>query len=181
MTGDAMSGHTRVFRARRSLLAVLLVGAVIALAAAFGADRGTIGVLMIAFVIVAFLSTLTALTWRVSVVDQRLYAAGRPRVSTLPVGGVDLSALSRVRSVSMQYGAVSQFGLPFMRPFIIIQDTHGGAVLMWVWGWEDKNALMALLRRAVLASHAKMDPLSFWRLGFKPSGPGQVNRWRRFL
>ena len=181
MTGDATPGHARVFRARRSLLVVLLVGAVIALAAAFGADRGTIAGLVIAFVVVAFLSTLTALTWQLSIVDQRLFAAGRPPLSTLPVGGVDLSALSRVRSVSMRYGAVSQFGLPFMRPFIIIQDTHGGEVWLWAWGWEDKKALTALLRHAVLASHAKMDPLTFWRLGFKPSGPGQVNRWRRFL
>lgn len=171
----------RDFRARRSLLAVPIPGGLVIVAVAIGANRGAIALLVIALMLVSIVALLIAITWRVSIVDARLQAAGRPPFASSPSGGVDLHALSNVSSVGYRYGLFLRLGPPLLRPLIVLQDTHGGEAWISAWGWEDKTALMTQLRGAVLMSHAKMDPLTFWRLGFKPSGSRQVSRWRRFM
>ena len=181
MASDELSFDRRDFRARRSLLIVPPLVGLVVVAVGIGANRGAIALVVMALILVSLVALLIALTWRLSIVDTRLQAAGRPPFASAPAGGVDLHALSKVSSVGYRYGLFLRLGPPLFRPLIVLQDTHGGEAWISAWGWEDKKALMTLLRQAVLISHAKMDPLTFWRLGFKPSGNRQVSRWRRLL
>ena len=181
MPGDELLLDRRDFRARRSLFIVPLFGSLVVLAARIGANNGAIALAVMAFILASLLSMLIALTWRLSIVDARLLAAGRPPFASMPAGGVDLRALSRVSSVGYRYGLFLRLGPPLFRPLIVLQDRYGGEAWISAWGWEDRKTLMELLRHAVLRSHAKMDPLTFWRLGFKPSGNHQVSRLRRWL
>lgn len=171
----------RDFRARRSLLAVPVPAGLVVVALALGANRGAVAMLVIALTVVSVIAVLIATTWRASIVNGRLQAGGRPPLAPLPSGGVDLHALSKLSSVGLRYGMFVRLGPPLLRPLILIQDRHGGEVWIWAWGWEDRGLLMEHLREGVLESHAKMDPLTFWRLGFKQSGNRTVSRWRRFI
>ena len=171
----------RQFRARRALLAPVVVLAVLVAADLLGANQGVLALLLIVLVVVAIVSGMIAGTWKASLVGNRLTASGAPPLRMLTTTGVDLSALSKISSVGLQNGLLTRGGPPVFRPFLLLQDTRGGEAWLTAWGWEDRRTLQALLREAVKSSHAKMDPLSFWRLGFNPSGPGQVSRWRRVL
>ncbi len=53
--------------------------------------------------------------------------------------------------------------------------------MFWAWGWTPKAPLQEALRHAVTSNRARMDPMSYWRLGFTRGQGAQISPLRRFL
>ena len=98
-----------------------------------------------------------------------------------PGGAVDLTRLVSARSVSFQGGRVSGRGLALFRSQIWLEDADGGQAMFWAWGWSPKALLQSVLRDAVVASRARIDPMTWWRLGFSPGRGARISRVRRFI
>lgn len=171
----------RQFRARRALLAPAVILGLLAAAYMLGANPGVMALIGIAFVGVGLISGLMAATWKASVVGDQLITAGTPPLGARTGGRVDLTKLKKVSSVGVQNGLVARSGPAMFRPFFLLEDASGEQAWLSAWGWEDWPSLQAVLRHGVERSQARMDPLTFWRLGLKPSTPGQISRWRRVL
>lgn len=130
-------------------------------------------------VVVGIFAGMIAATSKASVVGDRLTTAAPP-LGWRAGGSVDLTKLKKVSSVGVQSG-MGRRGFAINRPLVLVEDGFGPQAWLYAWGWEDWPSLQAILRQGVERSHAHMDPLTFWRLGFKPSAPGQISRWRRVL
>lgn len=127
------------------------------------------------------IALLVALSPGVVIDGTRLAVPGREGRSRRPGGGVDLARLSRVRSVSYQGGRVSGRGLALFRNQLLLEDADGGQAMFWAWGWTPKAPLQEALRHAVTSSRARMDPMSYWRLGFRNDQGARISPLRRFI
>lgn len=97
-------------------------------------------------------------------------------------GSVDLTRLVNVKSVSLtKSGRVHGRGLALDRSLIWLKDAEGCEALFPAWGWSQRPRLQGVLRSAVITSHAKMDPMTCWRLGFRTDRGARINWVRRWI
>jgi hypothetical protein len=144
-------------------------------------DPGVVVLLLLATLMALGVALLVVLSPGVVIDGDRLGVPGCEGRRRAPDGEVDLSRLVRVRSVSYQGGRVSGRGLALFRNQLLLEDGDGGQAMFWAWGWTPKTPLQEALRRAVTASGARMDPMSFWRLGFTNDRGARISPVRRFL
>lgn len=144
-------------------------------------DPGVVALLVLAALVSLGVTVVVGLSPGVVVDGTRLTVPGRETRTRRPGGTVDLSCLVRVRSVSCQGGRVSGRGLALFRNQLLLEDARGGQAMFWAWGWTPKAALQRVLRRAVTSGHARMDPMSYWRLGFRNDQGARVSPVRRFI
>jgi hypothetical protein len=154
---------------------VALVGAMV-----LRADPGVVVLLLLATLMALGVGLLVVLSPGVVIDGDRLWV-GRHEGRRSPDGEVDLGRLTRVRSVGYQGGRVSGRGLALFRHQLLLEDSDGGRAMFWAWGWTPKAPLQEALRRAVTSSRARMDPMSFWRLGFRNDRGARMSPVRRFL
>ncbi|WP_344042356.1 hypothetical protein [Nocardioides panacihumi] len=170
--------HVRFGRAMYAPLVPLVA---LLTAVATGADAGGVALLLLALLVTLGVATLTAFSHPVEVRGQILSVCGREQVARGPGGTVDLGRLSRARSVSYRGGLLSGRGLALFRTQIELQDEFGQRAMFGAWGWTPKREFQAVLRRAVADSHARMDPMTWWRLGFRNDQGVRVSPLRRFI
>ena len=144
-------------------------------------DPGVVGLLLLATLVALGVALLVALSPGVVIDGTRLAVPGREGRTRRPGGGVDLARLTRVRSVSYQGGRVSGRGLAVFRNQLLLEDADGGQAMFWAWGWTPKAPLQEALRRAVTSNRARMDPMSYWRLGFRNDRGARISPLRRFI
>jgi hypothetical protein len=72
-------------------------------------------------------------------------------------------------------------GPSLFRNQLLLEDSVGGRAMFGVWGWTPKAPLQTVLRRAVSDGHARMDPMTYWRLGFQNAQGAQISPLRRFI
>jgi hypothetical protein len=111
----------------------------------------------------------------------RLTVSGREQRRRAPGGTVDLTRLVSAKSVSYRGGLVSGRGLALFRSLLWLEDAEGGQAMFPAWGWSPKAPLQAVLRDAVVASHARMDPMTWVRLGFRRDQGARISWLRRFI
>jgi len=165
-------------RALNSALLPLIafVGAIVA-----GAEPGVVVLLLLAFLVTLGLATFAAMAAPVLVRGRALSVRGREQVTRGPGGTVDLAQLTRARSVSYHGGLVSGRGLALFRNQIELEDAQGGRVMFGAWGWTPRREFRTLLRQAVVDCHARMDPMTWWRLGFGNDQGARVSPIRRLI
>ena len=144
-------------------------------------DPGVEVLLVLATLIALGVALLIALSPGVVIDGTRLAVPGREGRTRRPGGAVDLARLTRVRSVSHQGGRVSGRGLALFRNQLLLEDADGGQAMFWAWGWTPKAPLQEALRRAVTSTRARMDPMSYWRLGFTNDQGARISPLRRFI
>lgn len=144
-------------------------------------NLGVVVLLLLASLVALGVALLVALSPGVVIDGERLWVPGREDRRRRPGGEVDLAGLTRVRSVSYQGGRVSGRGLALFRNQLLLEDTDGGQAMFWAWGWTPKAPLQEALRHAVTSNRARMDPMSYWRLGFRRDQGAQISPLRRFL
>ena len=154
---------------------------VLVVAILFRVDPGVVALLLLATLVTLGVALLITLSPGVVIDGERLAVPGREDRRRRPGGEVDLAGLTRVRSVSYQGGRVSGRGLALFRNQLLLEDTDGGQAMFWAWGWTPKAPLQEALRHAVTSNRARMDPMSYWRLGFTRDQGAQVIPLRRFL
>lgn len=155
---------------------LLMVGGIAA-----GLNPGAVAVLSIVLLLAVGLAVMGVVSPGVVVQDGRLSVPGREDRRRAPGGSVDLTALVSARSVSYQGGRVSGRGLAVFRFLIWLEDADGGQAMFLAWGWSPKAPLQAALRNAVAASHARMDPMTWWRFGFRNGQGARTSVLRRFV
>ena len=144
-------------------------------------DAGVEVLLLLATLIALGMASFIALSPGVVIDGTRLVVPGREGRSRRPGGAVDLASLTRVRSVSYQAGRVSGRGLAVFRNQLLLEDAEGGQAMFWAWGWTPKAPLQEALRRAATSNRARMDPMSYWRLGFRSDQGARISPLRRFI
>jgi len=144
-------------------------------------DPGVVVLLLLATLMTLGIALLIALSPGVVIDGTRLTVPGREGSGRRPGGPVDLTRLARVRSVSYQGGRVSGRGLAVFRNQLLIEDAEGGRAMFWAWGWTPKAPLQEALRRAATSNRARMDPMSYWRLGFRNDQGTRISPLRRFI
>ena len=172
---------TQRFRNYRAAWLPLLPLVALVAAMVLRGDPGVVVLLLLATLVGLGVALLVGLSPGVFIDGDRLGVPGREGRRRAPGGAVDLARLTRVRSVSYQGGRVSGSGLALFRNQLLLEDSDGGQVMFWAWGWTPKSPLQEALRSAVTASRARMDPLSFWRLGFTNDRGARISPARRFL
>jgi hypothetical protein len=165
----------------RAMLAPLVPGVALVAAMLLGLTPGVVVLLLLALLVVLGISALTAFAPSVVVRDGILCVVGREEAGKGPGGSVALARLERARSVSYHGGLISDRGLFLFRTQLLLEDASGGRVMFGVWGWAPKAALQSVLREAVASSQATMDPMTWWRLGFRGSPGVRVSPVRRLL
>ena len=113
--------------------------------------------------------------------EARLSVPGREDQRRAPGGSVDLTQLVSAKSVSYKGGLVSERGLAVFRSQIWLEDADGGQAMFLAWGWSPKAPLQAALRDDLAASHARMDPMTWWRFGFRNDQGARISLLRRFV
>ena len=111
----------------------------------------------------------------------RLRVAGQEEKRRAPGGTVDLTRLVSAKSVSCQGGRISGRGLALFRSLVWLEDADGDQAMFPAWGWSPRTPFQAVLRNAVVASHARMDPMTWARLGFRRDQGAQISWIRRFI
>ena len=154
---------------------------VLVVAILFRVDPGVVALLLLATLVTLGVALLITLSPGVVIDGERLAVPGREDRRRRPGGEVDLAGLTRVRSVSYQGGRVSGRGLALFRNQLLLEDTDGGQAMFSAWGWTPKAPLQEALRHAVTSNRARIDPMSYWRLGFTRDQGAQVSPLRRFL
>ncbi len=166
----------------RAMFAPVVPAGVLLVAVLLGLDPGMVVLLLLALLVVLGISCLTAFAPDVVVQDDLLSVVGRGRqVAKGPGGCVDLTRLERARSVSYHGGLTSERGLFLFRTQLLLEDSSGGRAMFGTWGWSPKGPLQEVLRRAVATSHARMDPMTWWRLGFRNDQGARISPLRRIL
>jgi hypothetical protein len=168
-------------RHTRALLAPAVPALALAAAALLHLSAGAVVLLLLALLVVLGLALMAVLAPGVEVRGDRLDAGPPPRDGRGPGGSVDLTCLTRARSVSYHGGLVSGRGLAVFRNQLLLEDAEGGRAMTGAWGWTPKAPLQAALRTAVSEGHARMDPLTFRRLGFSNVQGARIGRRRRVL
>jgi hypothetical protein len=165
----------------RAMIAPLVPAVALAGAVLVGLGPGLVVLVLLALLVVLGVSAMTALAPSVVVQDGILSVEGREQVAKGPGGSVDLAGLERARSVSYHGGLTSERGLFLFRTQLLLEDRIGGRAMFGAWGWTPKAELRAVLRRAVTTSHARMDPMTWWRLGFRRDQGVRISLLRRIL
>jgi hypothetical protein len=165
----------------RAMLAPLVPACALVAATLLGLNPGVVVLLLLALLVVLGVSALTAFAPGVVVQDGILSVVGREQVEKGPGGAVDLRRLERARSVSYHGGLTSERGLFLFRTQLLLEDATGGRAMFGVWGWTPKDALRTELRRAVTTAHARMDPMTWWRLGFRNDQGARISLLRRII
>jgi len=144
------------------------------------AARISPAVLMLLLVVVG-VAVIGVLSPDVVVQSGRLSVSGREERRRAPGGTVDLTRLVSAKSVSYKGGLVSGRGLALFRSQVWLEDADGGQAMFPAWGWSPKTSLQELLRNAVVASRARMDPMTWVRLGFRNDRGHRISWVRRFI
>ncbi|HEY3528782.1 MAG TPA: hypothetical protein VGK78_06490 [Nocardioides sp.] len=165
----------------RAMLAPLVPAVALVVAVLLGLNPGVVVLLLLALLVVLGISVLTAFAPSLVVRDGVLSVVGREQVAKGPGGSVDLARLERARSVSYHGGLTSERGLFLFRTQLLLEDATGGRAMFGVWGWTPKAELQTVLRRAVTTSHARMDPMTWWRLGFRNDQGARISLLRRIM
>jgi hypothetical protein len=165
----------------RAMLAPLVPATALVSGLLLGLDPGVVVLLLLALLVVLGVSVLTAFAPGIVVRDGVLSVVGREQVARGPGGSVDLTRLDRARSVSYHGGLTSERGLFLFRTQLLLEDATGGRAMFGVWGWTPREQLQIVLRRAVTSSHARMDPMTWWRLGFRNEQGARISTLRRIL
>jgi hypothetical protein len=177
---EGVSSTLRVGYARALFApAVPLVALVLAVLLRLG--PGAVVLVFLAFLIVLGIAVITLLGPDVSVEGGRLDVGDGTQREKGPGGSVDLTRLTRARSVGYRGGLVTDRGPALFRNQLLLEDTAGGKAMFGAWGWVPKAPLQAALRRAVSDGHARMDPMTFWRLGFQNVQGARISPLRRFI
>lgn len=153
-----------------------LVGAVAA-----SANPGLIVLVLLALLVTLAVVMMSALAPPVVVQNGVLSVLGREQLTRGPGGTVDLSRLCQAHSVSYHGGLVSSRGLALFRTQIELEDALGGRAMFGAWGWIPKREFQTILRRAVVENHVRVDPMTWWRLGFRNDRGARVSFVRRFI
>jgi len=165
----------------RAMLAPLVPAVALVAALLLGLGPGVVVLLLLALLVVLGIAGLTAFAPVVVVQDGVLSVVGREQVAKGPGGRVDLSCLERARSVSYRGGLTSERGLFLFRTQLLLEDSAGARAMFGVWGWTPKAELQAMLRHAVSTSRARMDPMTWWRLGFRNDQGARISPLRRLV
>ena len=168
-------GYGRIMLAPLAPL-VLLVGGVAA-----RLNPGAVALLLIVLLVVIGVALIGVMSPAVVVQGGRLSVLGREERRRAPGGTVDLARLVSAKSVSYKGGLVSSRGLALFRSQVLLEDADGGQAMFPAWGWSPKTPLQAVLRNAVIASHARMDPMTWARLGFHNDQGAWIGWIRRFI
>jgi hypothetical protein len=181
MSGPGVTSGALRVGFTRALLAPVVPLVALALVLLIGLDRGAVVLVFLALLIVAGGAAITVLGPSVTVDAGRLTVGEGERKGRGPGGSVDLTRLSRARSVGYLGGLVSGRGLALFRTQLLLEDADGGQAMFGAWGWTPKAPLQAALRTAVSEGHAQMDPMTFCRLGFTSVQGARISPLRRFL
>jgi len=163
------------------MLAPLVPLAVLVAGVALRLSPAALILLLMLLVVVSSVAVMGAMHPGIVVQSGRLWVPGREERRRAPGGNVDLTRLLSVKSVSYQGGHVSGRGLALFRFLIWLQDADGGQAMVPAWGWSPKAPLQAVLRDAVVVSHARTDPMTWVRLGFRRDEGDAISRMRRFI
>lgn len=155
---------------------VLLVGGVV-----FRLNPGALAVLLILLLVVIGVAVMGVTSPGLVVQGGRLSVRGQEERRRAPGGTVDLTRLVSAKSVSYKGGLVSGRGLVLFRSQVWLEDADGGQAMFPAWGWSPKTPLQAVLRTAVTVSHARMDPMTWWRLGFRNDQGARISWMRRLM
>jgi hypothetical protein len=165
----------------RAMLAPLMPAMALVAGLFLGLDPGLVVLLLLALLVVLGIACLTAFAPVVVVQAGVLSVTGREQVVKGPGGRVDLSCLERARSVSYRGGLTSERGLFLFRTQLLLEDAAGAQAMFGVWGWTPKAELRSMLRQAVVTSRARMDPMTWWRLGFRHDQGARISPLRRLV
>jgi hypothetical protein len=163
------------------MLASVVPAAVLLVAVLLGLGPGVVVLLLLALLVELGISLMTAFAPDVVVQGDLLSVVGRAEAANGPGGCVDLTRLERARSVSYHGGLTSERGLFLFRTQLLLEDSSGGRAMFGAWGWSPKAPLQEVLRAAVATSHARMDPMTWWRLGFRNDQGVRISPWRRII
>jgi hypothetical protein len=178
---EGISGTLRVGFAR-AMIAPLVPLVALVVALVLGANPGVVVLVLLALLIVLGIAVITLLGPTVTVEAGRLTVGnGEQRGGRGPGGSVDLTRLARARSVGYRGGLVTERGPALFRNQLLLEDADGGTAMFGAWGWTPKAPLRTALRLGVSAGHARMDPMTYLRLGFKNVQGAQISPLRRFL
>ena len=178
---EVRGGQALRVRCSRAVLAPLVPLLLLAGGIFVGLNPGAVVLLLILLLVVAGVAVMAIVSPGVVVHDGRLSVPGLEDRRRAPGGSVDLTRLVSAKSVSYQGGRVSGRGLAVFRSQIWLEDDEGGQAMFLAWGWSPKSALQAVLRDAVASSHARMDPMTWWRLGFRNDQGARISLLRRFV
>jgi hypothetical protein len=168
-------------RFTRAMYAPLVPLVALVLALVLRLNPGDVVLVLLAFLIVLGVSVITLLGPGVSVDDRRLTVGDGVQKGRRPGGSVDLTQLTRAQSVGYRGGLVASIGPSLFRNQLLLEDAVGGRAMFGAWGWTPKSPLQTVLRRAVSDGHARMDPMTYWRLGFQNTQGAQISPLRRFI
>lgn len=181
MSGSEEVGSTVKVGYARAMWAPLAPLVALGLAMVLGANPGVVVLVLLVVLVVLGVAMITFLGPTVTVSSGRLTVGNGERRGRGPGGSVDLSRLTRARSVGYRGGLVTERGPALFRNQLLLEDADSGAAMFGAWGWTPKEPLQALLRRGISDGHARMDPLTFLRLGFKSVQGTRISPLRRFL
>ncbi|MDX6358034.1 MAG: hypothetical protein QOH37_1088 [Nocardioidaceae bacterium] len=181
MSGSVETGDAVKVGYARAMWAPLVPVVALVLALVLGANPGVVVLLLLAVLIVLGVAVITLLGPTVTVEDGRLTVGSGERRGQGPGGSVELSRLARARSVGYRGGLLTERGPALFRNQLLLEDAEGGAAMFGAWGWTPKAALQTALRLGISEGHARMDPMTYWRLGFKNVQGAQLSPLRRFL
>jgi hypothetical protein len=165
----------------RIMLAPLVPLVLLAGGVAARLSPGAVALLLILLLVVIGVAVIGLMSPGVVVQGGRLSVPGREERRRAPGGTVDLTRLVSAKSVSYKGGLVSGRGLALFRSLLCLEDADGGQAMFPAWGWSPKTPLQAVLRNAVIASHARMDPMTWARLGFRNDQGDRISWMRRFI
>lgn len=137
--------------------------------------------LFLVLVVVSAVSLMTALAPGLALEGPRLEVLGGAAWKDGRGGAVNITALSRVASVSDIGGEISCRGPWLLRNLLLLEDSYGGRAVFLAWGWTPRRMLRDTLREAALATEADLDEMSYWRLGFHNDAQVKVSHLRRFV
>ena len=165
----------------RSMLAPILPLGLVLVALTTGMNRGAVALCVLLLLVVTAVALVVLLSRPVIAQGGRLGIQGREERRGGPGGSVDLTRLTMAKSVSYQGGRVTARGLALFRTQLLLIDADGGQAMFWAWGWSPKAPLQAVLRQAISDTHARMDPMTWWRLGFVQGHGARISWVRRFI
>jgi hypothetical protein len=153
----------------------------LALTLLFGASPGVVVLVLLASLVVIGVAVITLLGPIVRVEGGRLTVGTGERRCRGPGGSIELSQLVRARSVGYRGGLVNERGPALFRNQLLLEDAEGGTAMFGAWGWTPRAPLQTALRLGISEGHARMDAMTYWRLGFKNVQGARISPLRRFL
>ena len=181
MSGVIPESTEQRFGFGRVLLMPIVPIVIVIVVALAGASTKLDVVLAVFACAVLLLALRVALTPDIVVADGCLSVSGRENRRGRPGGSVDLTRLVQARSVQYWGGLISRRGSALVRNQLLLEDADGGQAMFWAWGWSPKAPLQEVLRKAATASRARMDPMTYWRLGFKNDQGARISPLRRIM